>query len=127
MLELWKELVAVLRSPVDDASPAGNQANTYREVIALQAIFVTLTIALLAYIQKEPAFRARVAATFVLLALVPIMGLCHIIRGRTRTAAGEVFTYTRPVRVYARQALAVALLILLGLSYSYWQGLLPGQ
>ena len=123
----WTEMMTVFRTPPEDIDPNAKQENTFREVISLQAILVTATIALLAYIQKQPLFQVRAELVFALLAGVPLVGLYNVVRGRRRTPQGEIFVYTRPVRVYARQVLFLALLVVLGASYLYWQGLLPGQ
>src|SRR5215213_6359732 len=98
MLEFCSRLVAVFRPPPADITPCVSQANSYREVISLQAVFVTLTVALLAYIQRDPTFHVRVDAMFALLTAVPIIGLFHIVRGRVRTQEGEVYVCTQPVR-----------------------------
>ena len=123
----WTELMTVFRTPPEDIDPAAKQENTFREVISLQAILVTATIALVAYVQKEPIFQMRAKLVFALLAGIPLVGLYNVARGRRRTPQGEIFVYTRPVRVYARQVLFLSLLVVLGASYLYWQGLLPGQ
>ena len=127
MLEFCNRLVAVFRSPPADVIPCVSQANSYREVISLQAVFVTLTVALLAYIQRDPSFQVRVDAMFALLAAVPIIGLFHIVRGRVRTPQGEVYVCTQPVRAYARQAFMLDVLIVAAVSYLYYRGQLPGQ
>ncbi len=127
MNEFCNNLVSVFKKPPADAVPATTPANSYREVISLQAVFVTLTIALVAYIQKDPVFRVRVDAMFALLSAVPIIGLFHIVRGRVKTPECEVYVCSQPVRVYARQAFILDLLIVLTVSYLYWNGALPGQ
>ncbi|MBX9788108.1 MAG: hypothetical protein K2Y37_04275 [Pirellulales bacterium] len=88
---------------------------------------MTATIALVAYVQKEPLFQERAELVFALLAGIPLVGLYNVVRGRRNTPQGEIFVYTRPVRVYARQVLFLALFLVLGASYLYWQELLPGQ
>ena len=55
---------AGFRSPPDDITPCVIQANSFREVVSLQALFVTLTVALLAYVNSVPAFQVRVDALF---------------------------------------------------------------
>jgi hypothetical protein len=127
MSDFWKSLAAVLRSPPADSTPCINQANSYREVVSLQAVFVTLTVALLAYVQSAPTFQVRVDAMFALLAAVPIIGLSQIIRGRIKTQQGDVFVCTQPIRAYARQSLILDLLIVVAVSFLYWRGQLPGQ
>ncbi len=127
MLEYCNKLISVLRPPPADATPCVSQANSYREVISLQAVFVTLTVALLAYIQRDPTFQVRVDAMFAVLVAVPIIGLFHIVRGRVRTQQGDVYVCTQPVRAYARQAFILDLLIVVAVSYLYWRGQLPGQ
>jgi hypothetical protein len=127
MLEFCNKLVAVLRAPPADVTPCVSQANSYREVISLQAVFVTLTVALLAYIQRDPTFDVKTDLMFAMLTAVPIIGLFHIVRGRVRTPQGEVYVCTQPVRRYARQAFLLDMLIVATVSYLYWQGLLPGQ
>jgi hypothetical protein len=127
VLEFCNKLVAVLRSPPADVTPCVSQANSYREVISLQAVFVTLTVALLAYIQRDPTFDVKTDIMFAMLTAVPIIGLFHIVRGRVTTPQGEVYVCTQPVRRYARQAFLLDMLIVAVVSYLYWQGLLPGQ
>lgn len=127
MIEFCGRMVAVFRTPPADATPCLNQANSYREVISLQAVFVTLIVALMAYIQREPIFQVRVDAMFALLTAVPIIGLFHIVRGRVQTPQGEIYVCTQPVRAYARQAFLLDLLIVITVSVLYWQGQLPGQ
>ncbi len=127
MFKLFSNFVTVLRTPPADATPCMDQANSYREVVSLQAVFVTLTIALVAYIQTDPTFQVRVDAMFILLATVPIVGLYHIVRGRVKTPTGEIYVCTQPVRNYARQAFILDLLIVATVSILYWRGQLPGQ
>ena len=127
MPDFLNNLTSLLRSPPEDATPCVNQANSYREVVSLQAVFVTLTVALLAYVQSAPAFQVRVDAMFALLAAVPIVGLFQIVRGRIKTPQGDVYVCTQPIRVYARQSLILDVLIVATVSYLYWRGQLPGQ
>lgn len=119
--------MALLRSPPADATPCVTQANSYREVVSLQAVFVTLTVALLAYVKSAPTFEVRVDAMFALLAAVPIVGLFQIVRGRIKTPQGDIYVCTQPIRVYARQSLILDVLIVAMVSCLYWQGQLPGQ
>ena len=107
--------------------PPPKSENTFRDVISLQAIVVTLTIGLLAYIQREPGFSLKVEVGFLLLVLGPLSGLWRISRAVNRTAAGDVFLYTPAVRRYAMQMLLISLLLVVGASVFYWAHLLPGQ
>jgi hypothetical protein len=127
MPDFLNNLMALLRSPPADATPCVTQANSYREVVSLQAVFVTLTVALLAYVKSAPTFEVRVDAMFALLAAVPIIGLFQIVRGRIQTPQGEVYVCTQPIRAYARQSLILDVLIVAAVSYLYWRGQLPGQ
>lgn len=127
ILETCGNLVAVFKAPPEDVELSVKQEGTYRDVISLQAIFVTLTIALLAYIQKDPVFRLHVDALFAVMAMLPLLGLFHIVRGRVKTPAGDVYVCTRPIRSLARQAFMLDLFIVLSLSLLYWLGDLPGQ
>lgn len=126
MRGLWSTLLSAFQTP-GDATPCVNQANSYREVVSLQAVFVTLTVALLAYVQSAPLFQARVDAMFALLAAVPITGLLQIVRGKIKTPDGDVYVCTQPIRAYARQSLLLDLLLVALVSYLYWRGQLPGQ
>lgn len=101
--------------------------NSFRDAISLQAIVVTLTIGLLAYIQREPVFTFKVEVGFLLLVLGPLSGLWRISRAVNRTAAGDVHLYTPAVRRYALQMFLVGLLLVGGASVFYWAHLLPGQ
>ncbi|MGD9722903.1 MAG: hypothetical protein AB7O59_22325 [Pirellulales bacterium] len=127
MREFWNHLTAVWGTPAEDATPCTTQANSYREVVSLQAVFVTLTVALLAYVQSAPTFQFRVDAMFALLAAVPIIGLYQIVRGRIRTEQGDVYVCTQPIRAYAKQSLILDLSIVVAVSLLYWQRQLPGQ
>ena len=127
MPDFLSNLMALLRSPPADATPCVTQANSYREVVSLQAVFVTLTVALLAYVKSAPTFEVRVDAMFALLAAVPIVGLFQIVRGRIKTPQGDIYVCTQPIRVYARQSLILDVLIVATVSYLYWRGQLPGQ
>jgi hypothetical protein len=127
MPDFLSNLMALLRSPPADATPCVTQANSYREVVSLQAVFVTLTVALLAYVKSAPTFEVRVDAMFALLAAVPIVGLFQIVRGRIKTPQGDIYVCTQPIRVYARQSLILDVLIVAMVSCLYWQGQLPGQ
>ena len=49
--------------------------NSFRDVISLQAIVVTLTIGFLAYIQRDPDFTLKVELGFLLLVSGPLSGL----------------------------------------------------
>jgi hypothetical protein len=59
-------LAGVFNTPPDDAPPCVVQANSFREVVSLQALFFTLTVALLAYVRSSPTRPAgqREAAGF---------------------------------------------------------------
>jgi len=107
--------------------PPPKPENTFRDVISVQAIVVTLTVGLLAYIQQEPVFAPKVEVGFLLLVLGPLSGLWRISRAVNRTSAGDVYLYTSAVRQYARQMFLVSLLLVGGVSVFYWAHLLPGQ
>ena len=114
-------------APPDDLAPCVDQANSFREVVSLQAIFVTLTVALLAYVNSAPKFQVQVDAVFAMLAALPLLGLYAIVRSHTKTPSGNVYVCTKPIRAYARQSLILDLLIVVALSLLYWWGQLPGQ
>jgi hypothetical protein len=118
---------AIFRTPPDDVPPCVDQANSFREVVSLQALFVTLTVALLAYVKSSPAFDVRVDLLFALLAVLPVMGLSHIVTSRVRTEGEEVYVCTKPIRDYARQAMILDIAIVVGVSLLYWLRQLPGQ
>lgn len=120
-------LAAVLGTPPDDVPPCVAQANSFREVVSLQAVFVTLTVALLAYVRSVPTFDLRVDVLFTVLASLPLMGLFHIVRGRVRTESGEVYVCTKPIRSFARQAMMLDIAIVVAVSLLYWGRQLPGQ
>jgi hypothetical protein len=127
-MTLLREIVAaVFSTPPDDAPPCVAQANSFREVVSLQAVFVTLTVALLAYVRGSPTFDLRVDVIFTVLASLPLMGLCHIVRGRVRTESGEVYVCTKPIRNFARQAMLLDSAIVVAVSLLYWGRQLPGQ
>ena len=109
------------------AEPAPKPENTFRDVISLLAIVVTLTIGLLAYIQREPVFTYKVEVGFLLLVSGPLSGLWHISRAVNQTATARVHLYTPAVRRYAAQMFVVGLLLVGGASVFYWLHLLPGQ
>jgi hypothetical protein len=119
--------VALFSTPPDDAAPCVDQANSFREVVSLQALFVTLTVALLAYVRSSPAFDVRVDLLFALLAALPVMGLSHIVTSRVKTETGDVYVCTKPIRDYARQAMILDVAIVAGVSLLYWWRQLPGQ
>jgi hypothetical protein len=128
MLNGVRQILAVLfGTPPDDALPCVTQANSFREVVSLQALFVTLTVALLAYVNSEPVFQLRVDALFTVLASLPVLGLYTIVSSRVRTESGDVYVCTRPIRAYARQAMLLDIAIVAGVSLLYWWGRLPGQ
>lgn len=124
----FREFVAaVFGTPPDDVPPCVAQANSFREVVSLQAVFVTLTVALLAYVRSVPTFDLRVDVLFAVLASLPLMGLFHIVRGRVRTESGEVYVCTKPIRSFARQAMMLDIAIVVAVSLLYWGRQLPGQ
>jgi hypothetical protein len=118
---------AISSTPPDDRPPCVDQANSFREVVSLQALFVTLTVALLAYVRSSPAFDLRVDLLFAVLASLPVMGLSHIVTSRVRTESGDVYVCTKPIRDYARQAMIFDVAIVVGVSFLYWWQQLPGQ
>ena len=75
MANVRDALSVVFRTPPDDVTPCVTQANSFREVVSLQAMFVTLTVALLAYVNSAPTFQVRVDAMFALLASLPLLWL----------------------------------------------------
>jgi hypothetical protein len=124
----FRDLLSVFSlAPPDDLAPCVAQANSFREVVSLQAIFVTLTVALLAYVNSAPKFQVQVDAVFAMLAALPLLGLYAIVRSHTKTPSGNVYVCTKPIRAYARQSLILDLLIVVALSLLYWWGQLPGQ
>lgn len=120
-------LTAVFTTPPDDVPPCVEQSNSLREVVSLQALFVTLTVALLAYVRNSPAFELRVDLIFAVLASLPLMGLYHIVRSRVATESGDVYVCTKPIRTFARQAMILDMSIVVGVSLLYWWRQLPGQ
>lgn len=120
-------LAAFLGPPPDDEPPCVEQSNSFRDVISLQALFVTLTVALLAYVRNSPTFELRVDLIFTVLASLPLLGLFHIVTSRARADAGDVYVYTKPIRSYARQAMILDIVIVVAVSLLYWLRQLPGQ
>jgi len=120
-------IAAVFGTPPDDVPPCITQANSFREVVSLQALFVTLTVALLAYVRSSPTFEMRVDVLFAVLASLPVMGLYHIVRSRVRAGSGEVYVCTKPIRTFARQAMILDAAIVVAVSLLYWARQLPGQ
>ena len=118
---------AVVGPPPDDVTPCSSPSNSFREVVSLQALFMTLIVALLAYVRSAPTFQVRVDAVFAVLASLPIVGLWHIVHARVRTESGDVYVCTRPVRSYARHSLIMDVTIVAAVSALYWWGQLPGQ
>jgi hypothetical protein len=88
---------------------------------------VTLTVALLAYVNSTPAFQVRVDMLFAVLASLPVLGLYRIVCSHVKTEAGDVYACTKPIRDYARQAMILDLAIVVVVSVLYWLGQLPGQ
>jgi len=127
MNSLRSVLSAVFFPLPDDVTPCVTQANSFREVVSLQALFVTLTVALLAYVNSAPTFQVRVDALFAVLALLPVLGLHHIVSSHVKTEAGDVYVCTKPIREYARQAMIMDVSIVVAVSLLYWWGQLPGQ
>ncbi|MCE9629956.1 MAG: hypothetical protein K8S94_04445 [Planctomycetia bacterium] len=120
-------LAAMFTTPPDDDPPCVAQANSFREVVSLQALFVTLTVALLAYVRNSPTFEVRVDLLFAVLAALPLMGLYHIVTSRVRTESGDVYVCTKPIRIFARQAMILDIAIVIAVSLLYWGRQLPGQ
>jgi hypothetical protein len=120
-------LAAIFSTPPDDVPPCVAQANSFREVVSLQALFVTLTVALLAYVRSSPTFDLRVDLLFAVLAALPLMGLYHIVRSRVRTESGDVYVCTKPIRCFARHAMILDIAIVVAVSLLYWGRQLPGQ
>ena len=127
MASLRDVIDVVCGTPPDDVTPCVDQANSFREVVSLQAMFVTLTVALLAYVNSAPVFQVRVDVLFAVLALLPMLGLSNIVRGHVKTESGDVYVCTKPVRAYARQSMILDGLVVVALSWLYWGGQLPGQ
>ena len=120
-------LAAVFTAPPDDVPPCVAQANSFREVVSLQAVFVTLTVGLLAYVRSSPTFDLRVDLLFAALASLPLMGLYHIVTSRVSTDSGDVYVCTKPIRAFARQAMILDIAIVVAVSLLYWGRQLPGQ
>jgi hypothetical protein len=120
-------LAAIFGSPPDDVPPCVAQANSFREVVSLQALFVTLTVGLLAYVRSSPTFDLRVDLLFAALASLPLMGLYHIVTSRVRTESKDVYVCTKPIRNFARQAMILDIAIVVAVSLLYWGRQLPGQ
>ena len=103
-------------TPADEVTSCVKQANSFREVVSLQAIFVTLTVALLAYVNSAPVFQVRVDVLFAVLALLPMLGLYYIVCGHVKNELGDVSVCTKPVRAYARQSMFLDVLVVATLS-----------
>ncbi len=127
MKALVHELASLLKPLPKDAVPPSCPSSSYREVVSLQAVFVTLIIALMVYVQKDPAFHANVDGLFVVLASIPLLGLFQIMRGHVHTPQGDLFLCAQPVRAYARQALVLNLVIVVLILALHLRGQLPGQ
>ena len=117
MASLRDVIDVVCGTPADDATPCVNQVNSFREVVSLPAIFVTLTVALLVYVNSAPVFEVRVDVLFAVLALLPMLGLYNIVRGHVKTELGDVSVCTKPVRAYARQSMILDVLVVATLSW----------
>lgn len=126
MQPLWNTLNCLLRSP-PDARDDSDQEHSFREVITLQNVLVSQTVALLIYVQGSPDFSVRVELIFAVLSAMPLFGLTNIMVRRRSCSTGPVYVYSCPVRAYAHQVFVLWLLIVLGSAWGYWQGLLPGQ
>lgn len=120
-------ILAVLSTPPSDVPPCVTQANSFREVVSLQALFVTLTVGLLAYVRGAPTFDLRADLLFAMLAALPVMGLAAIVRSRVKTESGDVYVCTKPIRDYARQSMILDIAIVAVVSWLYWSRQLPGQ
>ena len=117
-MNFFRDVIDVVcGTPADDVTPCVNQANSFREVVSLQAMFVTLTVALLAYVNSAPVFQVRVDVLFAVLALLPMLGLYNIVRGHVKTELGDVSVCTKPVRAYARQSMILDVLVVATLSW----------
>jgi hypothetical protein len=114
-------------TPGEDLEPPPTSEHAFRDVVSLQAMLVTLAIGLVAYVQRMPRFELRAEVVFLLLVAVPLNGLWQIVRTRVRKPSGEAYLYSRPVRVYAAQALVLGIVTVAGASWLYWTGQLPGQ
>jgi hypothetical protein len=124
----YRGVLSALFGPLpDDLTPCVAQANSFREVVSLQALFVTLTVALLAYVNSAPRFQLRVDVIFAVLAMLPVLGLSHIVHGHVKTEQGDVYVCSKPIRAYARQAMIMDVLVVVAVSMLYWGGQLPGQ
>lgn len=117
----------VLFPPPEDRQDDADQEHTFRDVITLQNVLVSQTVALMAYVQSVPEFSLRVELVFALFSAMPLFGLVNMIVRQRRPADGPVYVYSRPARAFARQVFLIWLVIVLGSAWSYWQGLLPGQ
>ena len=95
--------------------------------MSLQALFVTLTVALLAYVRSAPVFDLRVDLLFAVLASLPVMGLYHIVSSHVTIESKDVYVCTKPIRDYARRAMILDIAIVAGVSMLYWWRQLPGQ
>ncbi len=111
--------------PATTSSP--KPENSFRDVISLQAIVVTLTIGFLAYIQRDPDFTLKVEIGFLLLVSGPLSGLWRITRAQNETSSGLEHLYTPAVRHYAMQSFLIGMVIVGGAAVGYWAYLLPGQ
>lgn len=120
-------LAVFLSAPPGDDPPCVEQSNSFREVVSLQALFVTLTVALLAYVRNSPTFELRVDLIFAGLASLPMMGLYHIVTSRVKAESGDVYVCTKPIRTFARQAMILDIVIVVAVSLLYWWRQLPGQ
>ena len=113
--------------PPPAATTSPKPENSFRDVISLQAIVVTLTIGFLAYIQRDPDFTLKVEIGFLLLVSGPLSGLWRITRAHNETSSGLEHLYTPAVRHYAMQSFMIGLVVVGGAAVGYWAYLLPGQ
>jgi len=96
-----------------------------REAITLLGILLAWQAALLVYVQSHPSWELSVIAVYVLVSMLPLVGILGICTTRRANSAAHAFKYTHR-RLAWRLGIPAALLVT-GLGFSYIAQILPGQ
>jgi hypothetical protein len=100
------------------------KASALGQLVTLQGIFWTSTLALVAYVQKAPDFELSVLAVYVVLAILPIGGVFILFRARQDA---KRLLFDQGTRMFGKWVLASTLFAGTAAGIAYSSHALPGQ
>lgn len=113
------------RDEVRETSPRTEESEKvgFGEVISLTTVVLTAIGALIAYVQGKPDPGFALTLTYLVLSMIPILGLLFIVR----SGKGGAHLFDRPSVWFAGTMAVLLFVIVPGIALACYYGFLPGQ